>query len=133
MTKEVHFDFSALKGMVHGYIRSLGWRRGLSISFPKANYTVRVYHQNWLSAAWENCCCKLLCHLTIVPCLVMRLYRGDCGRCCGQADHAEEDLRSYFRIQYAPIQVFEMIRQQLWCPGYSGAAFAMEVLRNVFW
>ena len=63
---------------------------------------------------WENCCCKVLCHLTILPCLVMRLYRGDC--CC-QEDHAESDIRSYFRINYHPIQVFEAIRPQLWCPG----------------
>ena len=86
--------------MVHGYIRQLGWRRGLTISFPSANTTVRVYSENWLSGLWENCCCNLLCHLTIVPCLVMRIYRGDC--CC-QTDHAEGDIRSFFRIQYAPL------------------------------
>ena len=116
--------------MVHGYIRQLGWRRGLTISFPSANTTVRVYSENWLSGLWENCCCNLLCHLTIVPCLVMRIYRGDC--CC-QTDHAEGDIRSFFRIQYAPLQVFAAIQQRLWCPGFSGAAFAMELMRDVFW
>ena len=100
------------------------------ISINSYDNSVRVYSQNWLSALWENCCVKLLCHITIVPCLLMRIYRGDC--CC-QEDHAEEDVRSFFRIHYAPIQVFEAIRGQLWCPGFSGAALAMEILRNVFW
>ena len=71
--------------MVYGYIRSLGWRRGLTISFPKANYSVRVYHENWLSNLWENTCCSILCHLTILPCIFMRIYRGDCG-CGGSRD-----------------------------------------------
>ena len=91
---------------------------------------MRVYHENWLSAMWENCCCRILCHLTLVPCLIMRIYRGDC--CCHE-DHAEEGVRSYFRINYQAIQVFEGIRSQLWAPGFSGAAMAMELLRNVFW
>lgn len=130
MKKEVQFDFRALQSMVYGYVRSLGWRRGLTVSFPKANCSVRVYHENWLSQMWENCCCRLLCHLTLVPCLLMRIYRGDC--CC-QEDHAEEDIRSFFRIQYMPLQVFEAIRPQLWCPGFSGAALAIELLRDVFW
>ena len=91
---------------------------------------VRIYSENALSSMWENCCCKVLCHLTILPCIVMRLYRGDC--CC-QEDHAESDIRSYFRINYHPIQVFEAIRPQLWCPGFSGMGLAMELLRNVFW
>ena len=60
----------------------------------------------------------------------MRVYRGDC---CGQEHHDEKALRSYFRIQYAPLQVFEAIRPQLWCPGFSGMAFAMELMRDVFW
>ena len=63
-------------------------------------------------------------------CLLMRIYRGDC--CCHE-DHAEEGVRSYFRINYQAIQVFEGIRSQLWAPGFSGAAMAMELLRNVFW
>ena len=69
-------------------------------------------------------------HVSIVPCILMRLYRGDCP--C-QTGHAEGDIRSYFRINYAPIQVFVAIQNQLWCPGFSGMALAMEILRNVFW
>jgi len=131
MHKEVAFDYAALRGMVHGYLRSLGWRRGLTISFPKANHTVRVYHENWLSRLWEDACCNVLCHLTLLPCVVLRLYRGDCN--CQGGGHKEEDIRSYFRIEYAPLQVFEAIRPRLWCPGYSGIGIAMEMLRDVFW
>ena len=41
MSKEVDFDFGALHAMVYGYVRAvLGWRRGLTISFPKANHTL---------------------------------------------------------------------------------------------
>ena len=130
MKKVVLFDFNSLRAMVYGYMRSIGWRRGLTVSFPKANHTVRVYKQNWLSSLWENCCINLLCHLTIVPCIIMRIYRGDC--CCS-ADHAEADVRSFFKIQYHPSQVFEAIRPQLWCPGFSGSALAMELLRDIFW
>lgn len=97
------------------------------------NFGPSSMHQALLTSSFrprENCCVKVLCHLTVVPCILMRLYRGDF--CC-QADHAEEDLRSFFRIPYAPIQVFESIRPMLWCPGFSGAALAMEILRDVFW
>ena len=62
MKKVVQFDFGLLRAMIHGYIRSeLGWWRGLEITFPKANYTVRVWQRNWLSKMWENCCCFCLC------------------------------------------------------------------------
>ena len=70
----------------------------------QANHTVRVYQENWLSQLWENCFVNFLCHLTLIPCLVMRIYRGDCN-CTGHSAHAEADLRSYFRIEYHPTQV----------------------------
>ena len=98
MKKEVQFDYFTLKALVKGYIRQLGWRRGLSVNFPKANYTTRVWSSNLLSDMWENCCCNLLCHLTIIPCIVMRCYR-DCG------GHKESGVRSVFQIQYHPLQV----------------------------
>ena len=75
---------------------------------------------------WENCCCFCLCHAFIIPCIVMRIYR-DCG------GHKQADIRSFFRIHYSPIQVFEMVRPRLWCPGFSGAALAREFMRDVFW
>jgi len=126
MSKEIAFDFNSLSAMIHGYVRSLGWRRGLDVSFPKANYTVRVWSSNCLSNAWENCCCNVLMHITIVPCIVMRCYR-DCG------GHKETGIRSVFRIDYHALQVFEMIRPRLWCKGWSGMDLAMEMYRDAFW
>ena len=75
---------------------------------------------------WENPCCWCLCHLTIIPCSIMRCYR-DCG------GHKEKGVRSFFRINYHPLQVFEMLRPMLWCPGYSGAAMIAELYRDLFW
>ena len=40
MEKVVLFDFSAMERLVYGYVRSLGWHRGLNVSFPRANYKV---------------------------------------------------------------------------------------------
>ena len=65
-----------------------------------------------------------LCYLTIIPCIFMRSYQGG---------HAEKDVRSFFQINYQPAQVFDAIRPQLWVPGFSGMAVAMEIQRNVFW
>ena len=127
MKKEVGgINFEALRRMTYGRIRAMGWWRGLRITFPKANYSVRVYSQNCLSSAWENPCIYCLCHVTILPCIFMRMYR-DCNH------HASNDLRSHFQIPYAAIQVFSMIENQLWCPGFSGMDLAQELLRDVFW
>jgi hypothetical protein len=46
LTKDIGFDFGTLHSLVKGYVRSLGWRRGLEVSFPKANYTVRTWSSN---------------------------------------------------------------------------------------
>ena len=45
---------------------------------------------------------------TLVPCAVMRCYR-DCG------NHRHDDITSAFRIDYAPLQIFEVIKPGLWC------------------
>ena len=126
MKKVIGFDFRSLKAMVYGYIRSLGWRRGLNIYFPRRNYSVRVYKSNCLSTMWENPCCSILCHLTIIPCIVMRCYR-DCG------GHKKTGIRSYFKINYHALQVFEMIKPTLWCTGYDNAQMIAEMYRNLFW
>ena len=126
MKKVIAFDFNTLRRQVRGYIRALGWRRGLSVSFPQANYSVRVWSKNCLSSMWENSCCWCLCHLTIIPCIIMRCYR-DCG------GHKESGIQSHFEIQYHPRQIFEMIRPALWCPGYGAMDMMGEVFRNVFW
>eukprot|EP01047_Picozoa_sp_COSAG01_P045367 COSAG01_NODE_4173_length_5269_cov_7.276015_5_plen_190_part_00 len=129
LEKEVSFNFGALKQMVCGYIRSLGWWRGLCVTFPKANHITRVWTHNWLSDMWENCGCRVCCYLTIIPALVMCCYR-DCG--C----HQEKGVRSIFQIQYQHTQVFEMIRSQIWIPAYVGQQLAMRQLERMgaaFW
>ena len=72
MHKEVHgFDFGHLRRMVYGYIRALGWWRGLSVTFPRANYRVKIWTSNCLSNCWENCFGKCLCYLSIIGCIIM--------------------------------------------------------------
>ena len=44
-----------------------------------------------------------------------------------------DDIVSVYQIQYHPMQVFEMIKPMLWCPGFSGARMAMELMRDMFW
>lgn len=123
----VGFDFNLLERCVHDHVRGvLGWWRGLSVTFPKHNYKVRVYDDNCLAALWENKCCNCLMHVTIVPCLLMRCYR-DCG------DHFSDDLRSHFQIQYHPLQVFAALQPALWCPGQNIGAMASELFRDMFW
>jgi hypothetical protein len=126
MNKEIQFDFETLRRQVHDYVRSIGWWRGLKVSFPKSNYTVRVYDENWMSTCWENECLFCLAHVTILPCIVMRCHR-DCG------DHFSDGLRSYFRVDYHPLQVFHMIRPMLWCTGYDLRDAAAEMFRDFCW
>eukprot|EP00939_MAST-03C_sp_MAST-3C-sp1_P001706 g1706.t1 len=97
-----------------------------TLSMKKANFRVRVWQSNCLSDMWENSCCKCLCYVTIIPCIIMRCYR-DCG------GHKEQGIQSHFRIDYAPIQVFDMIRPALWCPGYGAMDLMGEMYRSVFW
>ena len=42
----------------------------------------------------------------------MRCYR-DCGH------HRREGIHSFFKINYHPLQVFEMIKPMLWAPGFN--------------
>ena len=42
-------DFHTLGRMIEGHIRRLGWWRCLDVDFPKANYSVRVWSENWMS------------------------------------------------------------------------------------
>lgn len=126
MNKEIQFDFEMLRRQVHDYVRSIGWWRGLTVSFPQSNYTVRVYDENCMSTCWENQVLFCLAHVTILPCIFMRCYR-DCG------DHFSDGLRSYFRIDYHPLQVFHMIRPMLWCKGYDLRDAAAEMFRDFCW
>lgn len=125
MKKVVDFDFAGMRNMVYCYIRQLKWRESLSITFPMDNTKVRFYRENCLSQAWENPCICCLCHATIIPCILMRLYRGYCP--C-QEHHAETHIRSTFRINYTALQVFEAIRPQLGL--HSGCAALERVFKG---
>lgn len=124
MKKEIGFDFPALKGMIHGYIRSLGWWRGLTISFPRANYQARIWSKNGLSAIWENPCGKCLCYVSLIGCCIMNAMSGS---------SKQSSIKSFYRIDYHPLQVFAMIQPALWCPGFSGMRMAQELMRDMFW
>ena len=138
------------------------WWRGLTVSFPKSNYTARVYDSNCLSTVWENPCGYCLCHATILPCIFVRIYNG-----CGSHEYVfdyfviasqisldysgvqsvltslkiiicfysfrYDGLRSYFQIQYHPLQLFEMLRPALWCTNYTLTDAVREGFRDFFW
>jgi hypothetical protein len=54
MEKVVDFDFEHLWRMVNGYVRSLGWRRGLTVSFPRANYRAKVWKKGCVYVRGER-------------------------------------------------------------------------------
>ena len=71
---------------------------------------------------WESEGCKFLCETCVFPYAAFLIYRGECYtkfgcKYCG-VEHYERDIRSVFTIQYAPLQVFEMIRKQIGYPGF---------------
>ncbi|GMI40085.1 hypothetical protein TeGR_g7555 [Tetraparma gracilis] len=116
------FDFFALEAMIEGYLRSQGWYRGLSVSFPRANHKVRVWKRSCISNFWENPCGKVLCYLSLVGCCVVH---------CLKCRHRNTGVISEYRIDYHPLQVFETIKGQLWCPGL-GEQILSSVLSS-FW
>lgn len=126
MEKDVFFDFETLRVLIYSYIRQLGWYRGLSVHFPRANYKVEVRSRSWRLDCWENCCGKCLCHLLIVPCCVMR---------CMLRKHTQRGIHSAFQIQYHPYQIFDLIRGGLWCPGRNAQLIGLvgELARDLFW
>ena len=120
---------SSRTARVAGYIRQLGCRKLIPVTFPMANSSVRVYNENRLSQAWGNKCICCLCHATSIPCICMRLYRVDF--CC-QESHAETHMLSTFRINYTALQVFEAIRPQLCLhSGYGAGEDIIRTLRNL--
>ena len=40
---------------------------------------------------------------------------------------------AHWTDSYHPLQVFEMIKPMIWCPGFSGARMAAELMRDMFW
>jgi hypothetical protein len=116
MDKVVAFDFGHLRTMVYGYIRSLGWWRGLTISFPRHNYRVKIWKKTCVSSIWENGCGRCLCYLSLIGCCVMK---------CILSKHKQSHIKSYYRIDYHPLQVMEMIKPQLWAPGFAAQGLGM--------
>ena len=126
MDKVVDFDFQFLKQQIHGYIRSLGWYRGLDISFPRCNHRVKIWKRNCLSTTWESCFGRCMCYMSVVGCLLMHCIK------CG---HNQNSIKAYYQIEAHPIQIFEAIRPQLWAPGFGQQVMAGvgEMLRDGFW
>jgi len=131
MEKVVDFDYQALQRMVYGHVRSMGWHRGLSVTFPRANYRCKVWKKNCLSSCWESCLGRCLCYASLVGCCVMNYIVGQ---------HKQSHIKSYFRIEYDPLQVMEMIKGRLWCPGRRAQAIHMigelyrdDVFSDDFW
>ena len=125
MDKVIGFDFPKLQQMIVGYVRSLGWWRCLTVSFPRRNYEVRIWKRTCVSSIWEDPCGKCLCYLSIVGCCIMHVLRNQ---------HSQNHVKAYYRIDYHPLQVFEMIKGAIWIPGFRAqtAGLAMETLRVLF-
>ena len=122
------FNFDELCHYVRRHIRYLGWNRRLSVSTSVNNRIVRVYKENACSSLWENMCCFVLMHVTILPCMLFRCYR-DCG------GHRATGISSIFRMSngvtdYEPLQVFDVVRPALWCTGWRNAHFAQMLLHQ---
>ena len=122
------FDFGALCHYVRRHIRELGWGRRLDVGVSVNNRIVRVYKENACSSLWENMCCFVLMHVTILPCMFFRCYR-DCG------GHRATGISSIFRMSngvtdYGPLQVFDVVRPALWCTGWRNAHFAQMLLHQ---
>ena len=100
LRKEVRgLDFQALRKLVVGYLRAVGWWRGLAVSFPCCNAEVRCGGPPSAPAGGgkKGCAAALL-------------------RCCRRETCAE--LVSTFRVEgYSPLQVFEMVKPMLWTTG----------------
>jgi hypothetical protein len=49
--------------------------------------------------------------------------------------HKQTHIKSYYRIDHHALQVFEMIKDQLWAPGFRQQALGLvgEISRDVFW
>ena len=126
MDKVIDFDFYALEQMVVGHIRQSGWWRGLDVSFPRANNEVRVWKKTCISTVWESCLGKCLCYVSIIGCCIIH---------CIRSNHSQSRIKSYFKIDYHPLQLFEFIKSQLWCPSFGNQAvsFGCELLREGFW
>ena len=102
--KRVVFDFDKLKRLVRGYYRRrCGWQRGLDLSLSFSNHRIRVYEDNSLSSYWESTPWFLLMCVTVVPAAAMLAY---------QWGHKNKTIKSQFRIQLSPEEVFTVLLQR---------------------
>jgi hypothetical protein len=96
MEKVVLFDFSAMERLVYGYVRSLGWHRGLNVSFPRANYKVWIRNSNCALECYENPCGKCLCYASCIGCCIMK---------CINKRHTQKGISSVYEVRYHPTEV----------------------------
>jgi len=111
LKKKLCWDTNFLCDLIRRYIRSLGWRRDLSVTKRTRNTSVRIAVNSKLARMYDSRGGRALMIITIIPAIATAVYAHG---------HRKRSLRSVFTIQYTPYQVFEMIRPQLWCPTYGG-------------
>ena len=108
MQKYVQFDFNTLHDLIVNYIRGqLGWHGNLTVDFPAANRSVRIWTVTPCSYCWESKCISYL-----LGCFTLGLYC--CIMQCVRSSHEQKEVCSFWRIDYSPYQVFhECIKSQL--------------------
>jgi hypothetical protein len=109
MQKYVQFDFNTLHDLIVNYIRGqLGYTHGnLTVDFPAANRTVRIWTVTPCSYCWESKCISYL-----LGCFTLGLYC--CIMQCVRSSHEQKEVCSFWRIDYSPYQVFhECVKSQL--------------------
>jgi len=107
MKKTVVWNSKALVHLVKSYIRQSGWRDQLDVTIAYESTSIRIADDNELAQAYDNCCCRVMMFLTVVPAVLMCIYGNG---------HRERGLKSIFVIEATPLQVFESIRPQLYGP-----------------
>jgi len=107
LKKKLFWDANSLCKLVHRYIRELGWRNNLRVVHRVSNTSVRVAANYRLSRMYDSLDGRALMVITVIPAIMAKIYSHG---------HRKRILQSAFTIRYSPVQVFEMIRPQLWCP-----------------
>jgi len=115
LQKKVFWNYGLLCHMVYSYCRQLGWRRQLRVWTETYDKSIRICTESKMASVYDNCCCRCMMYVTIIPALVFCFYGSG---------HRERGLRSIFVIQHHPVQVFESIRPQIWVTGFRGCAIS---------
>jgi hypothetical protein len=85
MTKNVQWNFGALRGMVEKRIRDLGWTRSLTVSLNVMKPSVKVESSSDVSKCLRHPCTDVLCVITCMCVLYYPLkwcYQADFGFQC---------------------------------------------------